>query len=80
MVSKIMSMLTAVMAACVTWFEQVVSATGTGGLIVAAVGIVFIISLLLMPIRGAAIGAFASSTVNHIKSKSNKQSKNNNKK
>ncbi len=61
-------LMATVIAACVSWTDSLFSVVGGQGFVVAALIIVFVTSLLLMPLRGGgyvalggAIGDFASS-------------------
>lgn len=67
MIGQAIDIITTAFAACVSFFDRIVSAVGAAPLIVATLGMLFVVSLFLMPLRGAAIGSFAESTLNHIK-------------
>lgn len=69
MLSEAFSLISQAFAAAVTFFEKIVSAVGAAPLIFSAVGLAFVVSLFLLPLRGQAIGSFSSSMMNHIRGK-----------
>lgn len=67
MLNDAFDFLTQAFTAAVYFFERIVSSIGGGFLIVTMLGTVFVVSMFLMPLRGAAISSFAESSLNHIK-------------
>lgn len=55
MMVKALEMMKTAFTACASWFTQLVSATGSQGVILAAFSIVLIIGLLFIPMRGGNI-------------------------
>lgn len=66
MVETIFSMFTAAFGSAVGWFTALMERTGMGGIFLIAVVTVFAVNILLMPLRGAGIGAIQDATVNRV--------------
>lgn len=68
--SDIFELFRVVFSYCTAWFTQLVSATGSQGIILAAFSLVLIISMLFMPMRGGNIvgnfGIFSNYTATKI--------------
>ena len=52
MMEKAFQILTQAFKACTGWFTDLVNATGSANIIIAAFGIVLVVGLLFMPMRG----------------------------
>ena len=52
MMEKAFEILTQAFKACTGWFADLVNATGSANIIIAAFGIVLVVGLLFMPMRG----------------------------
>lgn len=72
MLSDAFVLISQAFAAAVTFFERIVSAVGAAPLIIATLGMLFVVSMFLMPLRGAAVSSFRSATMNHIRGNSQK--------
>lgn len=55
MMEKALEIMKTAFTACTAWFTQLVSATGSQGIILAAFSIVLIIGLLFIPMRGGSL-------------------------
>lgn len=55
MMAKALEIMKTAFSACTVWFMELVSATGSQGVILAAFAIVLIIGLLFIPMRGGNI-------------------------
>ena len=73
MMAQCLDIMRVAVKACVAWFTQLVSATGSQGVILAAFAIVLIIGLLFIPMRGGNIVANYQDMADFTKSKVNKR-------
>lgn len=60
MMQKAFEILTQAFKACTGWFTSLVNATGSFNIIIAAFGIVLVVSLLFMPMRGHNVSSWVS--------------------
>ena len=71
MVAKAMEVIATAFSACVQWTDTLLDRTGGKGFVIAAIIIVFITSLFLMPLRGGhvalngAIVDYAGNSIHH---------------
>lgn len=69
MTLQIEGMLARAFGSCISWFTSIVNATHSGGMILSALSLFFIVSFILIPLRGAALRAGASDMVNRYKNR-----------
>lgn len=60
MMEKAFQILTQAFKACTGWFTDLVNATGSANIIIAAFGIVLVVGLLFMPMRGHNVASWVS--------------------
>ena len=73
MMAKALEIMSIAFKACTSWFTQLVSATGSQGVILAAFAIVLIIGMLFIPMRGGNIVGNYREMADFTKSKVNKR-------
>lgn len=73
MMAKALEIMRIAFNACTVWFSQLVSATGSQGVILAAFAIVLIVGMLFIPMRGGNIVGNYKQMADYTKSKVNKR-------
>lgn len=76
MVLQIENMLAQAFNSCISWFVSIVNATRSGGMILSALSLFFVVSFIIIPLRGAALSSMGSDIVKSAKGKSRADNRN----
>ena len=74
MAATAFNLITQAFAAVADWFTDIVTAVDGAGIIATCFLIYAVVALLVMPLRGAAIGAISDFTKNSVSKKSSSKS------